>query len=296
MPDDLVAQIEPIHAAVRRAGLAGCRDRRHRGRRRDRHARTAGARPGLQTVISTGDKDLAQLVDERTTLVNTMSNETLDVAGRVGQIRRAARAHRRLPDADRRQRRQRAGRRKGGAEDGGQMAADVRFARRDRRKRRSDQRRGGRKPAQGAAWLPTAKALVTIKTDCDLSTHVPSLSALEVRDEDAARLREIYQRYEFKAWMREVDRAVWRRPRPAQRPQVLCPSVRLGPSTKRSRHEAARRMVAAHRRRRPHLHRHRNHVARSDGGAPGRHLAVGRAAEGLLHPARAPLSRRARAA
>ena len=39
------------------------------------------SRHGLRTVISTSDKDLAQLVDERTTLVNTMSSETLDVPG-----------------------------------------------------------------------------------------------------------------------------------------------------------------------------------------------------------------------
>ena len=35
----------------------------------------------LRTVISTGDKDLAQLVDQQVTLINTMSNETLDIAG-----------------------------------------------------------------------------------------------------------------------------------------------------------------------------------------------------------------------
>ena len=38
-------------------------------------------RSGWHCVISTGDKDLAQLVDERVTLVNTMSNERLDPAG-----------------------------------------------------------------------------------------------------------------------------------------------------------------------------------------------------------------------
>ena len=39
------------------------------------------AKGGFKVVISTGDKDLAQLVDENVTLINTMSNETLDVAG-----------------------------------------------------------------------------------------------------------------------------------------------------------------------------------------------------------------------
>jgi DNA polymerase-1 len=39
------------------------------------------AKGGFKVVISTGDKDLAQLVDDNVTLINTMSNETLDVAG-----------------------------------------------------------------------------------------------------------------------------------------------------------------------------------------------------------------------
>jgi len=43
-------------------------------------ARHASAR-GVKTMVSTGDKDLAQLVDEQVTLVNTMSNERLDIEG-----------------------------------------------------------------------------------------------------------------------------------------------------------------------------------------------------------------------
>lgn len=40
-----------------------------------------GAEHGLRVIVSTGDKDMAQLVDERVTLVNTMSRETLDIEG-----------------------------------------------------------------------------------------------------------------------------------------------------------------------------------------------------------------------
>src|SRR4030095_5268371 len=81
MPDDLAAQIEPIHAAVRALGwpvveIGGIEADDVIGTL----ARQAGEH-GLRTVISTGDKDLAQLVDQNTTLVNTMSGETLDIAG-----------------------------------------------------------------------------------------------------------------------------------------------------------------------------------------------------------------------
>ena len=69
--------------------------------------------PGAQsaawsTVISTGDKDLAQLVDRASRWINTMSNETLDDAGVLAKFGVRAGSDRRLPDADRRRRRQRA--------------------------------------------------------------------------------------------------------------------------------------------------------------------------------------------
>jgi DNA polymerase-1 len=78
MPEDLAAQIEPIQAAVRALGwpllmVEGVEADDVIGTL----ASQASAR-GWQTVISTGDKDLTQLVDERVLWVNTMSGEVLD--------------------------------------------------------------------------------------------------------------------------------------------------------------------------------------------------------------------------
>ncbi|SHF77944.1 DNA polymerase I [Modicisalibacter ilicicola DSM 19980] len=81
MPDDLREQVEPLHACVRALGLPLlCIE----GVEADdvigtlaRHA----AEAGRDAVISTGDKDMAQLVNGHITLVNTMKGETLDVAG-----------------------------------------------------------------------------------------------------------------------------------------------------------------------------------------------------------------------
>ena len=81
---------------------------------------------GWRTVISTGDKDFAQLVDAARLLVNTMSNELLD-RGSEEQVRRPAREVSRLPDADRRSDRQHSGRRQGGAQDGCQVDREVRL-------------------------------------------------------------------------------------------------------------------------------------------------------------------------
>src|SRR5689334_23275333 len=81
MPDDLSRQVEPLHEAIKALGwplliIDGVEA--------DDVIATlveqARAR-GWRTVISTGDKDLTQLVDERTLWINTMSNEKLDIAG-----------------------------------------------------------------------------------------------------------------------------------------------------------------------------------------------------------------------
>ncbi|MCF7530139.1 DNA polymerase I [Neisseria lisongii] len=45
-----------------------------------------GGEAGWNVIISTGDKDMAQLVNEQVTLVNTMSGETLDIAGVIGKF------------------------------------------------------------------------------------------------------------------------------------------------------------------------------------------------------------------
>ena len=81
MPDDLRAQIEPLLEAVEALGLPLLRIS---GVEADDVIGTLarrGAQAGMQVVISTGDKDMAQLVDGRVTLVNTMSGTTLDPAG-----------------------------------------------------------------------------------------------------------------------------------------------------------------------------------------------------------------------
>src|SRR5688572_18698530 len=81
MPEDLARQVEPLHAAVAALGwpvlCVG-------GVEADDVIATLAEeakRRGWRTVISTGDKDLTQLVDEHVLWINTMSNEKLDVTG-----------------------------------------------------------------------------------------------------------------------------------------------------------------------------------------------------------------------
>lgn len=81
MPDDLRPQVEPLHECVRALGLPLlCIEGVEADDVIGTLARLA-TEAGRDAVISTGDKDMAQLVNAHITLVNTMKGETLDVAG-----------------------------------------------------------------------------------------------------------------------------------------------------------------------------------------------------------------------
>ncbi|NKB34703.1 MAG: DNA polymerase I [Pseudomonadales bacterium] len=81
MPDELRGQIQPIHDIIRAMGLPLLIIE---GVEADDVIGTLAhqaSKKGINTLISTGDKDLAQLVNEHVTLMNTMTNEVLDVEG-----------------------------------------------------------------------------------------------------------------------------------------------------------------------------------------------------------------------
>jgi DNA polymerase I len=81
MPDDLRCQIEPLHQLVRAMGLPLISIE---GVEADDVIGTLASQAslaGMPVLISTGDKDMAQLVDENVTLINTMTNVVLDREG-----------------------------------------------------------------------------------------------------------------------------------------------------------------------------------------------------------------------
>lgn len=86
MPDDLRVQIEPLHNLIRAMGLPLIMET---GVEADdvlgvlaQHA----AAQGLHVVISTGDKDMAQLVTDKITLENTMTDTRMDIQGVVDKF------------------------------------------------------------------------------------------------------------------------------------------------------------------------------------------------------------------
>ncbi|GAM70309.1 DNA polymerase I [Vibrio sp. JCM 19236] len=83
MPDDLRSQIEPLHNLIRAMGLPLISIP---GVEADDVIGTlaaAASKKGMPVLISTGDKDMAQLVDENVTLINTMTNVVMDREGVV---------------------------------------------------------------------------------------------------------------------------------------------------------------------------------------------------------------------
>ena len=209
MPEDLARQIEPIHAVVEMLGwpiimVPGIEADDAIGTL----ARAATA-AGWKTVISTGDKDLAQLVDDHVTLINTMSNETLDIAGVLAKF--GVPPHQiidylsligdtvdNVPGVNK------VGPKTAvkwlqehGSLDGVIAAAPT--------------MKGavGDNLRQALEWLPMGRKLVTVVTDHDMTPHVqnwPALDALALRPVDHQRLLEFYQRYGFRGWRDEVEK------------------------------------------------------------------------------------------
>ena len=208
MPEPLVQQIGPIHEAVRLLGwpvleLPGIEADDAIGTLARRAAES-----GHRVVISTGDKDLAQLVNDRVTLINTMSNETLDVPGVaakfgvpperiVDYLALVGDTVDNVPGVEK------VGPKTAvkwlsehGSLDGVVAAAD---------------RIGGavgENLKRSLGWLPTARKLVTVVTDCDLSSQVPgwpALDALALAEVDRTALLDFYNRYGFRAFKRELE-------------------------------------------------------------------------------------------
>jgi DNA polymerase-1 len=190
------------------------------------------AKGGFEVVISTGDKDLAQLVNERVTLINTMSNEKLDVAGVrekfgvgpeqiVDYLALIGDSVDNIPGVEKVGPKTAA---KWIAEHGSlegviAAAAGIKGVVGDNLRRALD-------------WLPQGRRLVTVQTDCDLSGHVmgwPEFDALALADIDVPRMLDFYERYGFKALKRELEQSA-RSARARGTPSDLAPSEATVPA------------------------------------------------------------------
>ena len=93
MPDDLRAQVAPLHEAIKAMGWPLIMEEGVEADDVIGALAKQAESEGIRVIISTGDKDIAQLVNEHVTIVNTMSNEVLDIAGvtnKFGVFRRGS--------------------------------------------------------------------------------------------------------------------------------------------------------------------------------------------------------------
>ncbi|MBT8583711.1 DNA polymerase I [Polynucleobacter paneuropaeus] len=205
MPEDLVKQIEPIHALVKALGwpvlvVSGVEADDVIGT-----LACQASQAGWETIISTGDKDLAQLVNSSVSLINTMTDERLDIDGVIAKfgvpperivdyLSIIGDAVDNVPGVP-----------KAGPKTANKWLAE--FGDLDNLMANADQVKGvvGENLRAALNWLPQARQLITVKTDCDLSSHVSSLDELHAKPEDSQLLRELFERYAFKTWLREVE-------------------------------------------------------------------------------------------
>ena len=167
-----------------------------------------GAEQGHAVVVSTGDKDLAQLVTPQVTLINTMSNERLDVAGVAAKFgvppERIVDYLSLIGDT--------VDNIPGVAKVGPKTAAKwiVEHGSLDGVIAAAAGIKGvaGDNLRQVLDWLPTGRKLVTVRCDCDLSAHLdgwPQLDRLAFRPPDAAALLDFYAAHGFKSFRRELE-------------------------------------------------------------------------------------------
>ncbi|WP_186424895.1 DNA polymerase I [Cupriavidus metallidurans] len=204
MPEDLAKQIEPIHEAVRALGwpivvVEGVEADDVIGT-----LALQASQQGVNTVVSTGDKDLAQLVNDTVTLVNTMSGEVLDPPGVVAKFgvppERIVDYLSLIGDA--------VDNVPGVPKVGPKTAVKwlTEYGTLDEIMGNAEKIKGvvGENLRNTLEWLPRARELVTVKTDCDLSGAVADFQALHDLGEDKEKLIAFFQRYGFKSWLREA--------------------------------------------------------------------------------------------
>ncbi|HEV7413492.1 MAG TPA: DNA polymerase I [Casimicrobiaceae bacterium] len=202
MPDDLAQQIGPLHELIRAYGwpllmITGVEADDVIGTL-VRRAETEG----FDAVISTGDKDLAQLITPRVTLVNTMSNEKLDMQSVVAKF--GVRADQILDlltltgDA--------VDNVPGVAKVGPKTAAKwlAEYGTLDQVIAHAADIGGvvGENLRAALDWLPQGRKLLTVRTDCTLPV---TPTGLLVQPVDSTKLRNLLERFEFKTWLKDVD-------------------------------------------------------------------------------------------
>ena len=207
MPDDLRAQIGPIHEVVR---LLGWKVLDVPGVEADDVIGTlahVAAQQGVDCIISSGDKDLSQLVNEHITVIDTMNDRRRDIAGVTAEFG--------VPPSLMLDYQTLVGDQvdnvPGVPKVGPKTAVKwlQEYGSLEALVARADEIKGvaGENLRNALGWLPKGRELLTIKTDCDLSEHMeglPSLEAITIGGQDSDALKVFGEKYGFKGLVKTL--------------------------------------------------------------------------------------------
>ena len=205
MPEDLVQQIEPIHRII---SLMGIKLIMIPGVEADDVIGTLAEQARqkkLNTVISTGDKDMTQLVCDNVSVVNTMSGELLDENGVMNKfgvgpelitdyLALIGDKSDNVPGVD-----------KVGPKTAVKWLNEYKNIEGIKKNAESIGGKVGENLRSSIETLDLAHELVKIKTDVPLEMTIEDLA---VSESDAEQLSEVYKELEFNSWLQEVPKKI----------------------------------------------------------------------------------------
>ncbi|MDP3308659.1 DNA polymerase I [Methylotenera sp.] len=208
MPDDLRVQIDPLHEAIKALGWPLIMEEGVEADDVIGALAKQAERENVRVIISTGDKDISQLVNQHITVVNTMRDafrkvdDVLDVAGvekkfgippslMVDYLILIGDTSDNVP----------------GVEKVGPKTAVkwlTQYGSLENIVAHADEIKGvvGENLRKALPWLPTARELITIRCDVGIQENLADLAPQLI---DKAKLAELFDRFEFKSWRRELD-------------------------------------------------------------------------------------------
>jgi DNA polymerase-1 len=210
MPDDLRSQIEPVHEVCR---LMGWPVLAVPGVEADDVIGTLAviaAAQGIKVIVSSGDKDLSQLVNEHITIIDTMNGKRRDVAGVTAEFgvppelmvdyqTLVGDAVDNVP---------------GVAKVGPKTAAKLllEYGSLDALMEKAHEIKGvvGENLRAAVDWLPQGRRLVTIKKDCDLSPYIdglPAMNNIAYQAINTPAMLDFYTKFGFKGLVRTLQNA-----------------------------------------------------------------------------------------
>ena len=208
MPDDLRVQIEPLHETIKAMGWPLIMGEGVEADDVIGALAKQAEREGMRVIISTGDKDISQLVNQQITVINTMRDafrrvdEVLDIEGvekkfgipprlMVDYLMLIGDTSDNVP----------------GVEKVGPKTAVkwlTQYGSLENIVSHADEITGvvGENLRKALAWLPTARELITIRCDVGIQENLADLAP---QPQDKTKLAELFDRFDFKSWRRELD-------------------------------------------------------------------------------------------